>query len=177
MLSDRCLSFFCLLRPWVFKNFLIFALDRHFQVFTPKSCFFFFFFSFSFFFNCSIMHIKIHSEQVNDLSRILAEKKRDNSLVDYKNLSRKTLFSPSIHVWSKWTFQVCNVGQGSWFERKDKQAQIVFQGDLNQGSFLERSFFIVFSFISHFFIIFPLILHFSFHYLRFALAHFYFSMG
>ena len=60
----------------------------------------------------------------------------------------------------KMDFSVRNVGQGSWFERNDKQAQIVFQGDLNQGSFHERSFFIVFSLIflsSYFF----LILHFS----------------
>ena len=57
MLSDRYLSFFCLLRPWVFKNFLIFALDRPFRVFTLESCFFFFF-SFFFIFRLSYYALK-----------------------------------------------------------------------------------------------------------------------
>ena len=42
------LSFFGLLRPRVFKIFLIFALDYHFRVFTLESHFFFHFFIFSF---------------------------------------------------------------------------------------------------------------------------------
>ena len=36
------LSFFCLLRPWGFRNFVVSALDCPFRVFTLELCFFFF---------------------------------------------------------------------------------------------------------------------------------------
>ena len=40
------------------------------------------------------MHLKIHPEQVNGLSRILAEDKKTTALVDYKNfLKEKALQS------------------------------------------------------------------------------------
>ena len=62
------LSFFCWLSPWVFKNFLVFALDYPFWVFTLGSCSFF---SFSFFLTVLLCtwQFKIYPEQVKDLSR------------------------------------------------------------------------------------------------------------
>ena len=53
-------SFVCLLRPWDFRNFLVSALDRPFQVFTLKSHFFIFFLLSSLF-HCPIMHLKIQN--------------------------------------------------------------------------------------------------------------------
>ena len=86
------LSFFCLLRLWDFRNFLIFALDCPFRVFTLESFFIFIFFLS--FFDCPIMHSKIHTEQVNGLSRILAEDKRQQpSLITKNFLKEKALQS------------------------------------------------------------------------------------
>ena len=45
--------------------------------FHPRVSFFFYSFSF---FDCPIMHLKIHPEQVNGLSRILAEEKRQQEI-------------------------------------------------------------------------------------------------
>ena len=74
------LSFFCLLRPWDFKKFLIFALDCLFRVFTLESCFFFSFFLLSSIFIVLLCtwKFKIHPKQVKDWSRFffLAEEKR-----------------------------------------------------------------------------------------------------
>ena len=66
------------------------------------------------------MHLKIHPEQVNGLSRILAEGKETTALLVMKFIffSRKDLFSLSIHIQSKWTFQVRNVGLGSGFRKE-----------------------------------------------------------
>ena len=55
--------------PMSLRNFSRFYSRLPFRVFTLE------FHSFSFF-DCPIMHLKIHPEQVNGLSRILAEEKR-----------------------------------------------------------------------------------------------------
>ena len=100
--------------------FWVFALESHFS-----SSFFSFFFSLidpSY-----TWKFKILPEQVNNFQDIFGLKNKDNSLIGYKKkFSKKYLFSLSIHVWSKWTFQVRNVGQVHSFERNDKLAQIVF---------------------------------------------------
>ena len=61
--SVIALSFFCLFYPWVFKNFLISALDCPFRVFTLESFFLsiLVLFHFSFFFDCPIMHLTIQN--------------------------------------------------------------------------------------------------------------------
>ena len=112
-------SFVCLLRPWDFRNFLVSALDRPFQVFTLESHFFIFFFFLHFFIVllCT-WKFKIYPKQVNILSRWFWLNNRDNSLIGYENFSRKNLFSPSIHIRSKWTFRVCNVGLDSGFRKE-----------------------------------------------------------
>ena len=100
------LSFFRLLRPWVFKIFR-FCFRLPFRGFTLESCSFFpfSFFLFHHFFDCLIMHLTIHLEQVNGLSRILAEDKRQQPLLITKKISsRKKLFSPSIHTLIKMDF-------------------------------------------------------------------------
>ena len=161
---------------WKFSHF---CSRPPFRVFTLEYCSFF---PFSFFFFLITFHFSLSYYALENSSRIgewfiknLGWGKETTVLLITKNFSRKTLFSPSIHVWSKWTFQVRNVGQSSWFEKKDKHAQIVFQGDLNQGSFHERSFFIIFSLISlsslFFNSPFLLVPHFFF-----ILAHFYFPI-
>ena len=66
--------------PMSLRNFFCFCSRLPFRVFTLE------FHSFSFF-DCPIMHLKIHPEQVNGLSRILAEEKRQQP-VDYKKNSQ-----------------------------------------------------------------------------------------
>ena len=101
--------FFFVALPVSLWKFSHFCSRPPFRVFTLESCslfpfLFFLFFSSLFIFHCPIMHLKIHPEQVNDLSRILAEEKRQQPRWLQKNFLRKTLFSLSIHVWSKRTF-------------------------------------------------------------------------
>ena len=110
------LSFFYLLCPRLFENFLISALDCFFWVFTLESFFHHFFLTVLL---CT-WQFKIHPEQVKDWSRFFCWlRKRDNSLLITKNfLKEEKLFSPSIHVQSKWTFIACNVGLGSGFRKK-----------------------------------------------------------
>ena len=97
------LSFFCLLCPRVFENFLIFALDCPFRVFTLES-----FFSFSFFWLS--YYALDNSKFIPNKWRIDQDffvswgKKRQQPHWLQKIFSRKKLFSPSIHVQSKWTF-------------------------------------------------------------------------
>ena len=68
----RSLPFILLFAPPMrLPKFSRFYSRLPFLVFTLES----FFFPFSFF-DCPIMHLKIHPEQVNGLSRILAEEKR-----------------------------------------------------------------------------------------------------
>ena len=90
-------SFFCLLRPWDFKNFLVSALNRPFQVFTLESHFYFFFFFHSFFFTVLLCtwQFKIHHEQVKDWSRFFVGRgKETTTLLIMKNFLRnKTLQS------------------------------------------------------------------------------------
>ena len=77
----RSLPFILLFAPPMsLRNFSRFCSRLPFQVFTLE------FHSFSFF-DCPIMHLKIHPEQVNGLSRILAEEKRQQP-VDYKKISQ-----------------------------------------------------------------------------------------
>ena len=115
------LSSFCWLCPWVFKNFLVSGLNCPFSSFHPKVTFFLFI---HFLFFCLIVpsctrKFKICSERVNDLSRGFWLKNKDNNLVGYeKLLKEKNLFSLSIHIRSKWTFNARNVSQGSWFRKK-----------------------------------------------------------
>ena len=90
------LSSFCLLHPWDFRNFLVFCSRLPFRVFTLES----------FFLSIFIF--------------LLAEEKRQKPRWLWKISQGRKLFSPSIHVQSKWTFQVRNVGHGSWFRKKGK---------------------------------------------------------
>ena len=86
-----------------------------FQVFTLESRF-----SFSFLLivpSCT-QKFKIHPEWVNVSSRWFWLKNRNKNLVNYEKFSQENLFSLSIHIRSKWTFQVRNVGQDSWFWKK-----------------------------------------------------------
>ena len=96
------LSFFCLLCPWVFKNFLVSALDYPFRVFTLKSHFFHFLFIFS------SHHAFENSKFIPNEWMIYQDdfgwRTKTTTLMTMKNSPRKNLFSLSIHIESKWTF-------------------------------------------------------------------------
>ena len=118
-----CWPFILLLAlyPWVFEDFLIFALDCPFG-FSPKSHVFYFH-SFSLFLFVELSHHALeNSKFVPNRWMIYQDdfgwRIKTTTLLTMKNSLRKILFSLSIHIRSKWTFQVRNVGQGSWFQKK-----------------------------------------------------------
>ena len=105
--SVIALSLFCLLRPWNFRNFF-FCSRLPFRVFTLESFFFPFLFFLIHFFYCPIMHLTIQnsfrtSERLIKIF-LLAEEKRQQPCWLWKISQGRKLFSPSIHVQSKWTF-------------------------------------------------------------------------
>ena len=88
--------FFFFALPASFWKFSHFCSRPPFRVFTLES--FFFFLSFSFF-DCPIMHLKIHSEQVNDLTRILlAEEKGQEPRSLWKFFKEKPLQAKYPHL-------------------------------------------------------------------------------
>ena len=91
------LSFFYLLRPRVSKDFLIFALDRPFRVFTLES-----YFSFSFF----IFFIVLLCTWKFILNRWMVYqefwlRKRDNSLVDYEKFLKEENSSVQVSTFNQ----------------------------------------------------------------------------
>ena len=111
VLSGRCPFILLFAPPTIFQKFYYFRSRPPFSSFHPRVIIFFWL-----------------SYYALDNSKFILNgwmiyqdfwlRKRDNSLVDYENFSRKNLFSPSIHVQSKWTFQVRNVGLGLCFRKK-----------------------------------------------------------
>ena len=104
------ISFFFFALPVSLWKFSHFCSRPPFRVFTLKSCSFFpfsFFLHFSFF-DCPIMNSTIqNSSQTSErLIKIflLAEEKRQQPCWLWKISQGRKLFSPSIHVQSKWTF-------------------------------------------------------------------------
>ena len=82
--------------------------------------------------------------------------KEITALLIMKNFSRKKTLQSKYPRSIKMDFQVCNEGQGSGFRKKGYVGSNCVSRWSDQGSFHERSFFIVFSLISlssHFFLI------------------------
>ena len=105
------LSFFYLLRPRVFENFLIFALDYPFRVFTLESHFLFhFFFFFSSFFWLSYYALD-NSKFIPNRWKIYQD---DFGRKILKEEPLQSKYPHSIQM----DFLVYNVGQGSWFRKK-----------------------------------------------------------
>ena len=153
MLSDRCLFILPFASPMRLQKFSHFCSRLPFRVFTLES-FFLSIFIFYHFFDCPIMHLTIQnsSRTSERLIKIFCWlRKRDNSLVDQEKFLKEENSSVQVSTFNQnGLFRYVMQAMVPGFKRKDKQAQIVFQGDLNQGSFHERAFFIVFLFISFF---------------------------
>ena len=110
-------SFFCLFHPWVFEN-SCFCSRPPFRIFTLES-YFSFFLSFSFF-DCPITHLKIHPKQVNGLSRIFAEGKRQH-LYWLQKISQGRKSSVQVSTFNQnGLFRYVMWAKVHGFERKDR---------------------------------------------------------
>ena len=136
-----------------------------FRIFPLES---FFLFSFLFCFDCPIMHLKIHPGQVNGLSRILAEDRRQQpSLITKKNSQGK---SSSVQVSTfdqNGLFRYVIQARVHGFERKDNRPKLYFRVIWPKIIFSLSVYSSLFSY---------LFLWFS-NSLSFSLAHFYFQWG
>ena len=125
MLSGRCLFILLFASPMSLQNFshfhFFFTLDCPFGFSTQSLCSFFpfsFFYPF-FFFNCPIIHLKIHPEQVNGLSRILAEKKTTALLITKISQGRNSSVQVSTFN-QNGLFRYVMWAKVHGFERKDR---------------------------------------------------------
>ena len=100
--------------PMSLRNFSRFCSRLSFLVFTLESHFFIFWLSYYALDNSRFIPNRWMIYQ----DFFFGWRKEPTALLIMKIFSRKNLFSPSIHVQSKWTFQVRNVSQGSWFRKK-----------------------------------------------------------
>ena len=126
MLSSCCPFVFLFALPTSLWKFSRSCSRLPFRIFTLES---FFLFSFLFFcFDCPIMHLKIHPEQVNGLSRILAEDKRPQpSLITKKNFQGK---SSSVQVSTfdqNGLFRYVIQARVPGFKRKDNRPKLYFR--------------------------------------------------